>query len=95
MSDRQIIRAHSVTVNQYVRTKHSGGGNEQFVQEIADGRRKHEIYLDFGKRICTIVHIESGNKTQVPFEGCNSWNPYTEEEMLEVETKPEPKRKAG
>lgn len=86
----QKWRAHSVTVNGSVRTKHSGGGQATFISEVNEQtkRREHEIHLDYGKRVCTLVHIETGNRTDVPFESCNSWNPYSEEEMLEVQTKP-------
>lgn len=84
---RQRWRAHSVTVNGFVRTKHSGGGNTTFVSEVSEQtkRRDHEIHLDYGKRVCTIVHIESGNRTDVPFESCNSWNPYSDEEIAALE----------
>jgi hypothetical protein len=93
----QTKRAHSVTVENYVRTKHSGGKNEKFIQEWnPDAKRMdHEIHLDFETRLCTIVHLATGNRTGVPFEQCLSWNPYSEEEMLEAATAPAAKKKAG
>lgn len=93
----QTKRAHSVTVENYVRTKHEGGRNEKFIEEYEGrspgnpGRHVHEIHLDFEARLCTILHVASGNRTGVPFEQCLSWNPYSEEEMLDVQTKPEAK----
>lgn len=94
---RPLIRAHSLTVTSgYIRTKVQGGGNATYIQEKNPDtkREEFEIWVDFANRVVTIVTVKTGDRNQIPFEGCN-WRPYTEDEMLELETKPTGKKKAS
>lgn len=86
VTNPDIKRVQSLTLAHYAKVTRRGHDTRTYIAEWnEDGKRyEFELNADYGRRVVTIKHLDSGDMTEVGFEMCTQWNPYPVGDVPEI-----------